>query len=69
VVFNPRTTAHYDDYPINGETAANQYRSYLRRDLMMLIDYASARTYCKSAGWAVALAFRHNGSAETSLGG
>ncbi len=52
VVFNPRTTAHYDDYPINGETANNQYRSYLRRDLMMLLDYATARTYCKSAGWA-----------------
>ena len=51
VVFNPRTTANYDDYPINGETSTNQYRSYLRRDLMMLIDYASAKTLCKTAAW------------------
>jgi hypothetical protein len=51
VVFNPRTTPHYDDYPINGETASNQYRSYIRRDLAMLLDYASAKTYCKSQGW------------------
>jgi hypothetical protein len=51
--FSPRTTAHYDDYPINGETAANQYRSYLRRDLMMLVNYATAKTHCKSAGWTV----------------
>lgn len=51
VTFNPRTTAHYDDYPINGETANNQYRSYLRRDLEMLVAYATAKTLCKSAGW------------------
>lgn len=51
VSFNPRTTAHYDDYPINGETATNQYRSYLRQDLKMLVDYATAKTYCKSAMW------------------
>lgn len=52
VVFDPRTTPHYDDYPLNGETKSNQYRSYLRRDLRMLIDYATAKTNCKSAGWA-----------------
>ncbi len=51
VGFNPRVTPHYDDYAINGETSANQYRSYLRRDLKMLIDYATAKTLCKSAGW------------------
>jgi hypothetical protein len=53
VVYDPRTTDYYDDYPINGETTSNQYRSYLRRDLMMLIAYASAKTLCKSAGWTV----------------
>jgi hypothetical protein len=53
VTFNPRTTAWYDDYPINGETATNQYRSYLRRDLMMLVSYATAKTQCKSAAWTV----------------
>ncbi len=51
VVFDPRTTAHYDDYPLNGETANNQYRSYLRRDLRMLLDYATAKVHCKSQGW------------------
>jgi len=48
---SPRVTAHYDDYPINGETVANQYRSYLRRDLAMLLDYATARTLCKAGDW------------------
>lgn len=51
VTFQPRTTSYYDDYPINGETAGNQYRSYLRRDLEMLIAYATARVECKAAGW------------------
>ena len=51
VVFNPRVTPWYDDYAINGETNGNQYRSYLRRDLKMLVDYATAKTLCKSDGW------------------
>jgi hypothetical protein len=52
VVFDPRVTPHYDDYPINGEKSyGEQYRSYIRRDLKMLIAYASARTLCKSAAW------------------
>jgi len=51
VTFDPRTTAYYDDYPINGETASNQYRSYLRRDLKMLIEHATAVVLCKTAGW------------------
>lgn len=51
VVFNPRTTAYYDDYPINGETATNQYRSYLRRDLKMLLEHVTAKVLCKTAAW------------------
>jgi hypothetical protein len=51
VTFNPRTNTAWDDYPINGETATNQYRSYLRKDLMMLVAWATSRTYCKTAGW------------------
>jgi hypothetical protein len=51
VQFNPSTTLHYDDYPINGESAANQYRSWIRRDLAMLLDYATAKTLCKTEGW------------------
>lgn len=52
VFFDPVLGTGYDNYPINGETAANQYRSYLRRDLMMLIKYAAAYTDCLAAGWA-----------------
>ncbi len=48
---SPRLTAHYDDYPQNGETPSNQYRSYMRRDLAMLVDYATAKTHCKTALW------------------
>ncbi len=55
VYFTPRTTPHYDDYPINGETPTNQYRSYLRRDLKMLLDYATAKTECKSEAWATGI--------------
>ena len=51
VVFNPRTNGAWDDYPINGETSNNQYRSYLRRDLMMLVAYATSKTACKAATW------------------
>ncbi len=51
VSFSPRTNAAWDDYPINGETAANQYRSFLRKDLMMLVSYATSVTACKAAGW------------------
>lgn len=50
--FNPRVTDYYDDYPINGEMSQNQYRSYARKDLVMLMSYATAYTECKSNGWA-----------------
>jgi hypothetical protein len=50
--FSPRTTAYYDDYPINGETSTNQYRSYPRKDLNLLVAWATAKTLCKTAGWA-----------------
>lgn len=51
VQFNPVQGDGYIDYPENGETWANQYRSYIRRDLMMLIQYATAKVACKTAGW------------------
>ncbi len=51
VTFNPRATTAWDDYAINGETATNQYRSYLRKDLMMLVGYATSFTACKTATW------------------
>jgi hypothetical protein len=51
--FEPKVGDGWDDYPINGETAANQYRSFARRDLMMLVQYAAAQTRCLSAGFTV----------------
>jgi hypothetical protein len=41
----------YVEYPENGETWQNQYRSYLRRDVMMAIQYAAAFTACKADSW------------------
>jgi hypothetical protein len=41
----------YIDYAENGETASNQYRSWLRRDVVMAIQYAAAKTACKAADW------------------
>ena len=43
VPFDPDYGDGYIDYPENGETWTNQYRSYIRRDLMMLIKYATAK--------------------------
>lgn len=51
--FDPRTTDAWDDYPLNGETASNQYRSFLRRDVIMLLKYASEKVLCKTAGWSL----------------
>jgi hypothetical protein len=51
VPFEPVTGPGYDNYPINGETISDQYRSYIRRDLRMLIQYATAKVACKTAGW------------------
>lgn len=52
VPFEPVNGDGYWNYPLNGETNANQYRSYVRRDLMLLVKYAAAATRCLSEGWA-----------------
>ncbi len=52
VSFDPTFGVGYTDFPVNGETWENQYRSYLRRDLMQLIQYATAKVACKTADWA-----------------
>jgi len=49
--FEPTEGPGYENYPINGETSENQYRSYVRRDLMMLIKYAAAKVACEAADW------------------
>jgi hypothetical protein len=51
VFFEPTTGPGYINYPINDETWDDQYRSYLRRDLRILIKYASARVACETAEW------------------
>ena len=51
VPFSPVSGAGYENYPVNGETWENQYRSYLERELMMLVQYAAARTECETKNW------------------
>jgi len=41
----------YIDYPENGETWDDQYRSWLRRDAVMMVQYAAAKTACYTDGW------------------
>jgi hypothetical protein len=49
--FDPKLGPGYEDYPINGETESNQYRSFLRRDAQMLVKYAAAYVACKAPDW------------------
>jgi hypothetical protein len=51
VLFEPIVGEGYLNYPVNGETFNNQYRSYLRQDLMMIVKYASAKVACKTVDW------------------
>ena len=51
VNFEPRDGVGYLDYPINGESLEIQYRSFIRRDLMQLVKYATAKVDCKAADW------------------
>ncbi len=51
VFFEPTSGTGYINYPINGESWEDQYRSYLRRDLRLLIEYASARVACETEHW------------------
>jgi hypothetical protein len=56
VPFEPVEGPGYVNFPENGETWEDQYRSYLRRDLKMLIQYAAARVACETANWEYASA-------------
>lgn len=51
ITFDPRVGYGYDDYPVNGEPEANQYRSYLARQGVLLIKYATDMTMCLSQNW------------------
>lgn len=49
--FEPRQAHGYWDYPLNGETSDDQYRSYLRGDVVALVRFATAFTACRTADW------------------
>lgn len=51
VQFDPTATDGYVDYAENGETEDNQYRSWLRRDTVMLVQYAAAKVACLAGEW------------------
>lgn len=51
VLFEPSSGVGYVDNPHDPETDANQYFSYIRRDLMLLLKHATAKVACKTAGW------------------
>jgi hypothetical protein len=49
--FEPVEGPGYSNYALNGETLADQYRSFARKDNMMLVKYATAFVACKTKGW------------------
>ncbi len=49
--FLPVNGPGYWNYPLNGETERNQYRSFCRVDLQDLIKYAAAKVECLSRNW------------------
>ena len=49
--FDPEFGHGYWNYPLNGETRQDQYRSYVRKDVWNLIKYASAAVACMSQTW------------------
>jgi hypothetical protein len=51
VPFEPVEGPGYENYPLNGETKTNQYRSFARVDTMMLVKYAAAYVECKAKNW------------------
>jgi hypothetical protein len=53
VPFEPITGPGYWNYPLNGETTSDQYRSYLRYDFTRLLKFASASVDCLAANWTV----------------
>ena len=41
----------WDNYPINGETETNQYRSWSRHDLQLLLKWSAAYVECRAKTW------------------
>jgi len=53
VQFTPVTGPGYWNYPLNGESTSDQYRSYLRYDFTRLLKYAAASVDCLAANWSI----------------
>lgn len=53
VPFEPRVGPGYRDYPENGESVDDQYRSFLRRDVRSLVQHAAAMVECQAAEWTI----------------
>ncbi|MDX2088272.1 MAG: hypothetical protein SFX73_10500 [Kofleriaceae bacterium] len=51
VPFAPASGPGYVDVPVKGEESAATSTSYVRRDLMMRVQYAAAKVACVAAGW------------------
>jgi hypothetical protein len=55
VWFAPSRGPGYEDVPLDDEVALPDSTSYLRRDLMMAIKYATAKVACETGGHPLAL--------------
>jgi len=53
VPFEPENGPGYTNYPLNGESQTNQYRSYVRRDVRQLVIHATGMVDCLSQNWTV----------------
>ncbi|MEZ4225538.1 MAG: hypothetical protein R3B13_31590 [Polyangiaceae bacterium] len=71
--FMPKDGVGFTDYPLNGETPTNQYRSFARKDMQMLVQWAAAYVDCKAKGWTTgnggAVAFGDMSEADGSIPG
>lgn len=50
--FDPKLGLGYEDYPLNGETASNQWRSFARADLQQIVKWSAALVECRGKHWA-----------------
>jgi hypothetical protein len=49
--FVPESGPGYLNYPLNGETEEDQYRSFATREVLHLVKWAAAKVDCKAADW------------------
>lgn len=51
VSFSPVSGSGYEDFPVNGETPNDQYRSFVRREVRQAIQFAAAKVECQTGHW------------------